>query len=118
MSRNEERYDFLVHTIFSGVMAKEEKIVDKILDYAAMNSIFALENGELLFTLPALFGFLLYISDEKENEEFSSETYKAFRRMLYKMPTNTLLKQQGWVVTIEKSHRQQGLRVYRLGHLK
>lgn len=115
MSHNEELYEVLVSTIFSGVMASEKSILDEIKNFSVEDGILALERGELLFTLPALFRFLLFTVKIKENETFFAKDYKAFRQKLYQMPTNTHLRQLGWAVSIEKSHSTHDHRVYRLG---
>ncbi|MFO1349270.1 MAG: hypothetical protein U1F68_00755 [Gammaproteobacteria bacterium] len=109
-------YHFVIHDIFRPALRGDPDLVQAILESAG--EIYFKEN-DLLFTLPALFDFVMPRWQESSGAcvPLDEGDYKAFRRMFYRNPTNTALREIGGIVVIARAEKDHERSLYRLTRL-
>ena len=108
-----EVYSYLVETIFAAVIRSDPVIIQDIQSFGG-DLVF--ENNSFLFTLPALFEFVLnsYERNTDVTIEASRKNYLRFRKLIYSNPTNRELRKLGGLVEIEIAGPTHDLSRYRL----
>lgn len=108
----EPLYQHLLDEVFPRALAQDPNLVAKV---AGFEGAVYFSGRDLVFTLPELFRFLLAdFPSGPASDVPGLPRYPAFRRMLYRRPTNTLLAKMGAVVIVEKASGQHASTLYRL----
>lgn len=112
----EELYHYVVHHVFCALLRGDAEITAKI---RAFGEPLALQGEDFWFTLPGLFEFAtVHCEGARRDDNCARDAqYKAFRQLLYKNPTNTLLREQGGIVRVERVNKDHALSVYRLARI-
>lgn len=106
----EQLYEQMLHDVFARAVAQDAALVEKVRSF---DGTLYFNGGDLVFTLPDLFRFLLAKVPPSERPR-KALRYTAFRSMVYRLPTNTLLADIGAVVVVETAAQQHALTLYRL----
>ncbi len=109
----ERLYQCLITEIFPGALRSDRALIDAISEFDGGIDVRA---GELHFTLPALFEFLVTRTSDwpMQNKIERRLDYLRFRKIIYKNATNETLSKQGAEVEIAYLHEDHELTVYRL----
>ena len=105
--------EHLIYEVFASAVTREPEFVAAIQRFGGEVHFV---DGDLLFTLPELFRFLL-ADFEHSGRGLLDPTkcdYKAFRRLLYQGRVNTELRGLGAVVVVEHANDDHALSIYRL----
>jgi hypothetical protein len=109
----EQVYKFVVREVLCAVLRGDTQIIEQLREFGGD---VCFRDGDLHFTLPALFNFALQHCKASAHSGTASWEvgYKAFRRLLYRNPTNAMLKKCGGAVEIENTHDDHARSVYKL----
>lgn len=116
MTKLQQLYSHLIHEVFARVVTGDPGLVKALSDFAGDVRLI---EGDLIFSLPQLFQFLL-IDLERTGHghvESSDTDYQAFHRMLYHSHTNTELRRLRAIVVVEHADDDHALSLYRLTRL-
>lgn len=104
----------LIHQVFARTFAGDPELIDAI---GRFDGELRCVDGDLLFTLPHLFRFLVADFEQRRGCAALADDdrdYRRFRRMLYRSDTNAALRRIGAVVVIDRADPDHSLRRYRL----
>lgn len=103
-------YKFTVDTLFTGFLSNDPVVKPQIVALVPAQQL----DDSWRFTLPQLFAWslVLYEKAGHKPEPGWQDRYIEFRKLLYRNPTNAILKQHGGVVEIFAAHEDQAQTVY------
>lgn len=116
MTKLQPLHSHLIHEVFARAVRGDPGLVKAVSDFGGQVRFI---NGDLIFSLPQLFRFLL-IDFERTGHgrmESSDADYQAFHRMLYHSHINTELGRMGAIVVVEHADDDHALSLYRLTRL-
>ena len=105
--------EHLMREVFARAAARDPELIAAVERFGeGMQFV----NGELRFTLPRLFAFVLADFERTRREPIDTALcdYKAFRRFLYQSQVNTELRRLGAIVVVERADDDHALSLYRL----
>ena len=117
MNTPEKTHQFLMKSVFEAALKHEKKLNQAV---EMFSGDLQFDGEELVFTLPALFKFVMGYSPQ-EHVAQSADTppdYLAFRKIVYQSSTNLQLRALQAAVVIDTQHLVHGERRYRLVVLK
>ena len=109
----ERLYQCLMAEVFPGALRNDTALIETI---NAFDGGVDFREGELHFTLPALFDFLIAQNPDwpMQNKIERRLDYLRFRKAIYNNPTNETLGKQGAAVEIARLMEDHDHTVYRL----
>jgi hypothetical protein len=116
MTQLQPLHSHLIHEVFARAVRGDPGLVKAVTDFAGEVRFI---NGDLVFSLPQLFQFLL-IDLERSGHgriEPSDTEYQGFHRMLYQSQINTELRRLGAIVVVDHADDDHALSLYRLTRL-
>jgi hypothetical protein len=116
MTKLQQLHLHLIHEVFARAVAGDPGLVKAVSDFAGEVRFI---EGDLIFSLPQLFQFLLIDLERRGHGsiESSDTDYQAFHRMLYHSQINTELRRLGAIVVVEHADHDHALSLYRLTRL-
>ncbi|WP_250656263.1 hypothetical protein [Alkalimarinus coralli] len=111
-----ELYQFLMEHVFDGFLRQDSALLNAVATFEGDLQISA---NHFIFTLPALFQLTCSLFEQKHQQVLAKNRsdYLQFRKQLYNNPTNTLLRERGGVVEVEKPDKDHDRSTYRLVHI-
>jgi hypothetical protein len=103
--------DHLAHDIFARAFAGDRDVIEAI---GRFDGELRCVDGDLLFTLPDLFRFVLIDIERRGPLPSAERDYRAFLRALYRSDMNATLRRIGAVVIVDRGDKHHALRRYRL----
>jgi hypothetical protein len=117
MTKLQQLHLHLIHEVFARAVAGDPGLVKAVSDFAGEVRFI---EGDLIFSLPQLFQFLL-IDLERTGHgriESSDTDYQAFHQMLYHSRINTELRRLGAIIVVDHIDDVHALSLYRLTRLR
>lgn len=103
--------DHLTHEIFARAFAGDRDVIEAIERF---DGELRCVDGDLLFTLPDLFRFVLIDIERRGPLPTADRDYRAFLRALYRSDMNATLRRVSAVVIVDRADKDHALRRYRL----